>query len=53
MKGKLDWIILNRTERGWEPVPNSEDPKVQFAAYGTPLSEEQFQKLVQNASDSQ
>jgi hypothetical protein len=51
LKGKLDWTFLNRTERGWEPVSGSGDIKVQFAAYGSPLSEDQFQKLVQNTSD--
>ena len=47
--GKLDWVFLNRTEKGWEPVPTVEDPKVQFAAYGTPLTAEQFQKLTEKA----
>jgi hypothetical protein len=51
MEGKLDWTFLNRTESGWEPVPDCKDPKVQFAAYGTPLNEAQFQKLMQNTSD--
>jgi hypothetical protein len=53
VKGKLDCVFLNRTENGWEVVPSNEDPKVQFAAYGTPLSEAQFQKLAQNSSDLQ
>jgi len=48
--GKLDWIFLNRTEKGWEPVPIDEDPMVQFVAYGRPLSEKQFQKLAESAS---
>jgi len=50
MKGKLDWVFLNRTKKGWEPVPTTEDPKVQFAAYGTPLTVKQFQKLIEKAS---
>ena len=48
--GKLDWVFLNRTEKGWEPVPTVEDPKVQFAAYGTPLTAKQFQKMAEKAS---
>jgi hypothetical protein len=28
VKGKLDWIFLNRTEKGWKPVPAAEDPKM-------------------------
>lgn len=43
---KLDWVFLNRTKNGWEPVLTKEAPMVQFAAYGSPLTEGQFQKLV-------
>jgi hypothetical protein len=49
--GKLDWVFLNRTKKGWEPVRTDEAPRVQFAAYGSPLTEAQFQKLVENVSD--
>ena len=45
--GKLDWVFLNRTEKGWEPVPNEAAPMVQYAAYGSPLTAKQFQKLVE------
>lgn len=42
----LNWVFLNKTrDGGWEPVPNDDDPKIQFAAYGKPLTEEQFNKL--------
>jgi hypothetical protein len=51
--GKLDWVFLNRTKQGWEPVPTDEDPKVQFAAYGSPLTKEQFQKLTESALDNE
>lgn len=47
---KLDWIFLNKTKEGWKPVPNKEKPKVQFAAYGTPLTAEQLQKMEKKAS---
>ena len=50
VNGKLDWIFLNKTKEGWEPVPTKADPKVQFAAYGTPLTEKQFQKLAEKAA---
>ena len=49
--GKLDLIFLNRTEKGWEPVSSDEDPLVQFAAYGSPLTEKQLQKLAENVLD--
>jgi hypothetical protein len=45
--GKLDWVFLNRTEKGWEPVPNEAAPMVQYAAYGSSLTAKQFQKLVE------
>ena len=48
--GKLDWVFLNRTKKGWTPVPTDEKPRVQFAAYGSPLTEEQFKKLVEEVS---
>jgi len=47
---KLDWVFLNRTKKGWEPVPTKEDPMVQFVACGSPLNEKQFQKLVESVS---
>jgi hypothetical protein len=50
MKEKLDWVFLNKIGEGWEPVPSTEDPKVQFAAYGTPLTPNQFQKLAEKVS---
>ena len=46
--GKLDWVFLNKTEKGWKPVSTDEEPKVQFAAYGSPLTKEQFEKLAEN-----
>jgi hypothetical protein len=48
--GKLDWVFLNKTKKGWEPVRSDEEPRVQFAAYGSPLTEAQFQKLAENVS---
>ena len=50
VQGKLEWVFLNRTEKGWEPVPTKEDPLVQFAAYGTALTEEQFNKMAEKES---
>jgi hypothetical protein len=49
--GKLDWVFLNRTGKGWEPVPADEKPSVQFAAFGSPLTTEQFEKLTENVLD--
>jgi len=48
--GKLDWVFLNKTKKGWEPVSTDEGPLVQYAAYGSPLTKEQFQKLAENIS---
>jgi hypothetical protein len=48
LKDKLDWVFLNRTETGWTPVPTKEPPTVQYAAYGTPLTNEQFEKLAKD-----
>jgi hypothetical protein len=48
--GKLDWAFLYQTKEGWEPVSTGEEPTVQYAAYGSPLTKEQFQKLAENVS---
>ncbi|NOR22881.1 MAG: hypothetical protein GQ542_00555 [Desulforhopalus sp.] len=50
VQGKLEWAFLNKTEKGWQPVPTKEDPMVQFAAYGTPLTEEQFNNMAQEVT---
>jgi hypothetical protein len=50
VRGKLEWVFLNRTKNGWKPVPGREDPLVQFAAYGTPLTEEQFNNMAQEVT---
>jgi hypothetical protein len=47
------WIFnlsYHRTKEGWEPVRSDEEPRVQFVAYGSPLTEAQFQKLAENVS---
>lgn len=43
----LDWVFLNRTENGWKRVPNDTPPKVQYAAFGTPLTPEQLSMLAE------
>jgi hypothetical protein len=50
IEGKLDWVFLNRTEEGWEPVSAEAAPMVQFAAFGSPLTESQFRELTQHDS---
>lgn len=45
MPDKLNWTFFNKTDKGWEPVPNDEDPKIQFGAYGKPLTQKQFKRL--------
>lgn len=42
----LDWIFLNKLADGkWVPIESGEAPKVQFAGYGSPLTEKQLKKL--------
>ena len=50
VRGKLEWVFLSRTKSGWAPVPSQEDPLVQFAAYGTPLTQEQFNNMAQKVT---
>jgi hypothetical protein len=46
---KLQWVYLNKTgENKWVPVKNDKKAKVQFAAYGKPLTKEQFEKLTKD-----
>ena len=43
---KLQWVYLNKIgENKWVPVKDGKEAKVQFAAYGKPLTKEQFEKL--------
>ena len=42
---RLKFVFLNRTDEGWTPIPGDPEPMVQFAAYGAPLTAEQFDKL--------
>jgi len=41
----LDWVFLNKKEGQWVPIESGGAPKVQFAGYGTPLTEKQLKKL--------
>ncbi|MBL0715044.1 MAG: hypothetical protein JJV98_15240 [Desulfosarcina sp.] len=43
--GKLDWVFLNRTDSGWEKIESADEPTVQYAAYGRPLTDEQMHAL--------
>lgn len=42
---RLDWIFLNRTKTGWEPVQTQTPPTEQFVAFGKPLTPEQLRSL--------
>lgn len=47
----LYWEFFNKTEDGgWVPVPNEDDPQIQFAAFGKPLTDAQFNKLTMDFS---
>ncbi|BBO86588.1 hypothetical protein DSCO28_71540 [Desulfosarcina ovata subsp. sediminis] len=50
IQGKLDWVFLNRTKSGWEPVGNSAPPTEQLVAFGTPLTADQLRSLAQEVS---
>jgi hypothetical protein len=50
VQGKLEWAFLNRTEKGWEQISTRNDPLVQFAAYGTALTEEQLNKMAKKVT---
>ncbi|MDY6988576.1 MAG: hypothetical protein SWQ30_11025 [Thermodesulfobacteriota bacterium] len=43
---KLEWVYLNKIGKDkWVPIEDGKDAKVQFAAYGKPLTKKQFEKL--------
>lgn len=42
---KLNWVFLDKRNNKWIPMEKPE-PKVQFAAYGTPITEEQLKSLM-------
>jgi hypothetical protein len=43
---KLQWVYLNKIgENKWVPIEDGKKAKVQFAAYGKPLTKEQLDKL--------
>ena len=41
----LDFVYLDKTKKGWKPLADDEPAKVQFAAYGEPLTESQLESL--------
>jgi hypothetical protein len=43
----LDFVYLDKTEKGWRPLKNDEPAMVQFAAYGEPLTEGQLERLAE------
>ena len=46
MPDNLQWVYLNKIgENQWAPIKDAKEAKVQFAAYGEPLTKEQFEKL--------
>ena len=46
---RLKWVYLNKIgENKWVPVKDDREAKVQFAAYGKPLTKEQFDKLARD-----
>jgi len=41
----LNWIFLDKENEKWVPFKGKEEPTVQFAAYGEPLTQKQLKKL--------
>ncbi len=50
MKGKLDWVFLNKTESGWDSIADQAPPVEQYVGFGTPLTAEQFERLAQDVT---
>jgi hypothetical protein len=48
---QLDFVYLDKTEKGWVPMSEEEPPVVQFAAYGEPLDESQLENLAQEQNE--
>ena len=45
-EGKLEWVYLNKTKDGaWTPLKGGGEEVVQYAEYGTPLTQKQLKKL--------
>ena len=42
---KLEWVYLNKVGDKWVPIESDEAEKIQFVGYGTPITEEQLEKL--------
>lgn len=51
MKGKLDWVFLDKSEKGWETIPDKSPPLEQYVGFGTPLTDEQFDLLATDVSE--
>ncbi len=46
----LQWVFLDKSKDGWVPLESAAAPKVQFAAYGEPLTPKQLEKLLEPQS---
>jgi hypothetical protein len=44
---RLDFVFLDKDEKGWRPLPADDPVVVQMAAHGEPLSAEQLESLAQ------
>ncbi|SMC17827.1 hypothetical protein SAMN02746041_00407 [Desulfacinum hydrothermale DSM 13146] len=50
---KLDWVYLDKTPQGWRPLQDAQPAKIQFAAYGQPMTEKQLEALAQKPQAKQ
>lgn len=44
---KLKWTFFNKSEQGWQPIKKDTQLQTQFAGYGKPLTQQQYQMLLQ------
>lgn len=46
VENKLSFIFLDHKNGKWVPIENASAPEIQFTPYGTPITQEQFKKLI-------
>jgi len=47
---KLEWTFFDKTKKGWRPIKSKSKVNTQFAVYGKPLNQQQYQMLKQKMS---
>jgi hypothetical protein len=44
---RLEWTFFEKDKDTWQPLKSNATMKIQFAAYGRPLTQQQYQLLLQ------